>query len=409
MGALLYNFQKVDTGKGCVLNAQNIRQATDGGFTLALCYSSFEPYLMANQNTEKPALHISINPDPKDNVDDRRYIKLASDYMREMGYGQQPFIVFKHTDIERTHIHIVSTNVDGLGKKISDTYEHKRSMDVCRALEKKYRLTPPAKGQDLNNDKLFKPVDHKKENIKSQIAAVVRYLPQYYHYQSLGGYNALLSLFNITAQEVSGELNGKPRHGLVYFALDTESQKVSHPFKASLFGKSAGHAALTAQFEKAKDVMKDAGLRNIVKNVVEIAMYTSKNKADFIGQLKSQGVNVVVRSNTEGRIYGITFVDHNSKCVWNGSQLGKDMAANIFEQWWNSGIMPKNTGNSKDFHDKHGTEAPKIADFPANESNEGAEGILGGIMDLLLPADQGEDYEEQAFANRIKKRKKKNK
>jgi hypothetical protein len=138
-------------------------------------------------------------------------------------------------------------------------------------------------------------------------------------------------------------------------------------------------------------------------------MHTSKDKADFIGQLKSQGINVVVRSNTEGRIYGITFVDHSSKCVWNGSQLGKDIAANVFEQWWNSGIMPKNTGNSKDLYDKHEIQATKITDSPANDSYEGAEGILGGIMDLLLPAGQGEDYEEQAFANRIKKRKKKNK
>lgn len=42
---------------------------------------------------------------------------MACQYMNEMGYGEQPFIVFKHTDIDRNHIHIVSVCVDEQGKK----------------------------------------------------------------------------------------------------------------------------------------------------------------------------------------------------------------------------------------------------------------------------------------------------
>lgn len=416
MGALMYNFQKVDAGKGSVLDTQNICQATDGGFTLALSYRSFAPYLLANRNTEKPSLHISINPDPKDNVDDNTYRSMAEDYMLEMGYGHQPYIVFKHTDIERTHIHIVSINVDEYGKKIRDTFEQRRSMQACRGLERKYGLTAPAHREDVVNEALFKPVDPTKENIKGQIASVVRYLPHYYHYQNLGTYNALLSLFNITAQEVTGEINGTPRQGLVYFALDSQGNKASHPFKASLFGKHAGHTAMLAKFEKSQDILKNELLKSTLSTVIEVAMHSSKRESDFKLQLKEQGINVVFRRNSEGRIYGVTFIDHTSKSVWNGSQLGKGLSANVFEQRWNTGTIPLTTNNNKDLQgnevdsrDKFEVEPAKIANPFARTDGEIIGNAFEGIMDIVLPTDQAEDFQEQAFAHQMKKRKKKNK
>ncbi|RYD93801.1 MAG: relaxase, partial [Sphingobacteriales bacterium] len=196
MGALSYNLSKVNQEKGQVLFTQKMRESRDGTFSLGECYKSFEPYLFANRNTEKSSLHISLNPDPADTVDNSKYIAMAQEYMNEMGYGQQPYIVFKHTDIERTHIHIVSTNVDRLGKKIPDTYEHRRSMQACRQLEQKYGLTAATAEKNTNTETLFKPVDFQHGDVKSQIAAAVRYLPKYYSYQSFGAYNALLSLFN---------------------------------------------------------------------------------------------------------------------------------------------------------------------------------------------------------------------
>lgn len=410
MGALKYNFQKVDNGVGHVLHTENIQHSPTGGHSLTLSYRSFEPYLIANRNTEKPSLHISINPDPKDNVDDNRFISLAAAYMQEMGYGGQPYIVFKHNDIERTHIHIVSINVDESGKKISDTYEHRRSMEVCRKLEKKYGLHPPVSGEELFNPKLFKPVDCGKADIKSQIAAVVRYLPEFYHYQNMGAYNALLSLFNITVGEVSGELNGKPRQGLVYFATDAQGQKASPPFKSSLFGKSAGHAAVIGHFETSKHIMKDISARGVLKNTVEVAIHTSKDRDDFTAQLKDQGINVVARSNTEGRIYGITFVDHATRCVWNGSQLGKSTAANVFEQWWNTGTKPNDIEAVKGVgRELDGDPVKKIADLDPDERMSGIENILTGIANMLLPQSLPEDYEEQAFALHMRKKKRKNK
>lgn len=122
-GALAYNYQKLEKESAQVLFTQKIIQAPDGNYSVEQLSRSFELHLLANRKTEKPVLHISLNPDPKDNVSDPDFENMAQDYMRQMGYGNQPFVVFKHTDIDRTHIHIVSVCVDAEGRKISDKFE----------------------------------------------------------------------------------------------------------------------------------------------------------------------------------------------------------------------------------------------------------------------------------------------
>ena len=142
LGVLLYNHNKVDKGQGEVLYAQKVIQPLQGNVGISEVSRSFAPYLYANIRTEKPILHISLNPDPNDKVSDETFVKLATDYMQRMGFGDQPFVVYKHSDIERKHIHIVSLGIDENGKKIPDTFEKIRSMKVCRELETKYQLIP---------------------------------------------------------------------------------------------------------------------------------------------------------------------------------------------------------------------------------------------------------------------------
>ncbi len=419
-GALSYNQLKVDNKTGQILDTQRIIETPDGSYTVAQLYRSFEPYLIANKRTEKPVLHISLNPDPGDKVTDDNFKQIAKDYMERMGYSEQPYIVFKHTDIERTHIHIVSTNVDRYGVKIPDAFEKLRSMDTCRALEQKYNLIPATEKQRTGNDQVFRPVDYRTGNIKSQIASVVRHLPKYYQYPSFGAYNALLSLFNITAEEVKGELHGQPKNGLVYFALNEQGEKASNPFKASRFGKHAGLDELQKHFVQAKEQMKKDPTRAILKNTIEAAMHTATSEADFKNQLMEQGINTVVWRNDKGRIYGMTFVDHVSRTVWNGSQLDENLSANVFNDWWKEKAVEQRQNTKQTSATVTVLTEDKIAkpdemedthalfnflkENPSHYTGDDFKWIegLGG----LLPEAQGEDYEAIAFIKRRKKKKK---
>ena len=68
----------------------------------------------------KPVVHISLNPDPEDRLSDDELTDIAAEYMEGMGWGGQPYVVYKHTDIDRPHIHIVTVQVDSSGRKIGD-------------------------------------------------------------------------------------------------------------------------------------------------------------------------------------------------------------------------------------------------------------------------------------------------
>lgn len=413
-GALAYNNLKVQHENGKILLANKIIETPNGRYSVGQLAQSFAPYLIANRNTKKHTIHISLNPHPNDTVTDDRYRAMAEEYMREMGYGQQPYVVFKHTDIDRSHIHIVSVCVDETGKKISDKFEKARSMKLCRELERKYGLIPATYKERSRADKIFNPVDYKAGDIKSQIASVVRHLPNYYQYQTLGEYNALLSLFNITTEKIEGELRGKMHRGLLYIPLNEKGQRAGHPFKASLFGKNAGLPALEAHFEKCKTQLKDSLAKQTLKSAITIALQSTNNERAFKKQLAEQGINVVVRRNDTGRIYGMTFIDHNSKSVWNGSRLAKELSANTLNKYWNNGakqeakapVLPSLKIPIQNSENLSTEEPHHLFDFLNITENH--ESNLIGLLGGLLPTeDQWQDYEEEEFARRMKKKKKK--
>ena len=207
-------------------------------------------------------------------------------------------------------------------------------------------------------------------------------------------------------------MQGQLRKGLLYIPLNEKGERAGHPFKASLFGKNAGLPALELHFAKCKEDLKDHPSKQTLKAAISIALKSTNDEQAFKKQLSEQGINVVVRRNDTGRIYGITFIDHNSKAVWNGSRLAKELSANTFNDYWNNNI--------KSEIKEPAVHPPKIstsndADLPAEEphhlfdflnTNEKHEDGLIEALGGLLPEAQGEDYEEQDFANKMKKKRK---
>ena len=352
-GVLAYNQIKVDELHADVLFGNRIIEPPgDNPYTIEHISRSFGDYLAANRKTEKPILHISLNPDPKDCVTEEQFIKLAEQYMQRMGFGDQPYIVYRHNDIGREHLHIVSVRVDETGRAISDSYEHERSMKVCRELEQQFGLTPATK-KEWKEGLPLSPVDYDSGNLKGQLAGVIRPIAREWRFQSLGEYRAVLSLYGITVDEVKGEYGGREYHGLSYSATDKDGNKVGKPFKSSVFGKEAGIAALekrmlssAAWVKSHKDIATDTAAR------IASAMQTAgRDRALFERELMRQGIGVVFRTNDTGRIYGATFIDHADKTVFNGSRLGKEFSANVFNDLFagQDGIHPPQQTKEREF------------------------------------------------------------
>lgn len=189
-GALAYNQEKVDQEKGKVLATHIAREPVDGIFNVAGAADDLQRWMPLHFRCEKPVIHISLNLDIKDNLTDEQLSEVATKYMDRMGWGGQPYIVFKHSDIEREHIHIVSVQVDPDGKKINDKLRNERSVAITEALEKEYGLHP-AKGQKRSGQWQFTPVDQTKGNLKKQIVAVVKPAASMSHFQTLGEFRVL--------------------------------------------------------------------------------------------------------------------------------------------------------------------------------------------------------------------------
>ena len=278
--------------------------------------------------------HCSLNPHPDEKLSDETLTQIAKEYMEALGYGSQPYIVFKHNDITREHIHIVSLRIDGEGKKINDKFEKRRSKQITDALERKLGLIPSSKVTDKAMKETPK-IDTTQGNIKEQVASALRMVLKHYRFCSLGELNAILSAYNLTVEEIKTEFRGKKYDGLVYVPTDDKGDKVGTPIHASDIGRGVGYTAVQNRMQKSKQNVKP--LIPTVRNKVLQTMRTSPNTEKELRQrLEEQGLRVVIRKNESGRIYGITFIDDKAGIALNGSRLGKGYAANVFNTYFSN-------------------------------------------------------------------------
>ena len=331
-GALGYNFKKIEKEEASILFAQNLYQNKEGTYTMAEVFADMESLIPEKCRTKKMVFHCSLNPHPDEKLSDEILAQIAKEYMEALGYGKQPYIVFKHSDIAREHIHIVSLRVNGEGKKINDKFEKRRSKKITDTLERKYNLIPSSKIADKVMNETPK-IDTTQGNIKEQVASVLRMVLKHYKFCSLGELNAILGKYNLAVEEVKTEFRGKNYDGLVYVPTDDKGNKVSTPINASDIGRGVGYTAIQNRIQKSKQTIKL--LIPTIRNKVLQTMRTSPNMEKELRQrLEEQGLRVVIRKNDNGRIYGITFIDDERGAAFNGSRLGKGYSANVFNAYF---------------------------------------------------------------------------
>ena len=394
-GALAYNGEKVNEGVAKILETNKVFSPADGTHDISACMQDFMAYMPSHVLTKKPVIHISLNPHPDDSLTDEQFSAIAWEYIEKMGYANQPFIVYKHEDIDRHHLHIVTLAVDERGKKINDGNNFYTSTRILKELEQKYGLIPAQMRKEKEVFRLQKVCYGDGENLKKQLVSVIRPAAKFYHCPSFKEYRALLSTYNICVEEVKGEMYEKPYNGLVYSATDDKGKKVGNPFKASLFGKAVGYEALQKSFKASKEKLKEKHLAPKTKEVVAGALRRSATKEDFRTNLHHKGIDVLFRENEQGRLYGITFIDQNNGCVVNGSRLGKELSANAVAEWFD---RPHPELSAPIQQSEKGS-------IPQTQTSDG-DSVLGGLLDLPLET-HGTDWEEEQFRRRMQRKKRK--
>lgn len=347
-GLIAYHLRKLERQKAEVLLTHGCY--TGENKTAADFARGFNLYLSQKTKTRNVVFHASLNPALDDKLAPEQFIQMAEEYMQEMGYGKQPYIVIKHSDIDREHIHIISVRIDKNGKNINNDFEYKRSNQICRELEQRYGLTVAAKKEWKENLPLRK-VDYLAADLKKQIGSVLKGLHSY-RCSSWGEYCTLLALYNIRAEEQSGQKpDGTTYFGIVYSALDENGKSVGKPLKASLFGKSFEQEGLQKRYWQSKQVLKRKEAKEPTRLIVAAVRQRYPDRKRFEQELKKKGIDVIFRENPQGRIYGVTFIDHQARLVGNGSLFGKEFSANAFQELFTTPVStapePENFSFSK--------------------------------------------------------------
>ncbi|WP_299551748.1 conjugal transfer protein MobB [uncultured Porphyromonas sp.] len=406
-GALGYNFKKVVSGDASVLLAEGLYANPGGGYTMEEVLSDMQAAIPKKCRTKNVVFHCSLNPHPDEKLSDEQLTQIAQEYMQTLGYGEQPYIVFKHNDIAREHIHIVSLRVNSAGEKINDKFENRRSKRITDLLERKYGLIPstPSKEQRTNApaSQEHLPLD----NIRSEMAQTLRGVLMHYHFCSLGEFNAVLRRYNLAVEEVKTTYLGKQYDGLVYVSTDDKGNKVGIPIHASKIGRGVGYAAVQHKMKQSKQSIKPliAGIRQRVLAVMRTPPHSEE---DLLTRLQEQGLRCMIRKNDSGRIYGITFIDDNLGIALNGSRLGKGYAAKQFEAYFSAPESNRYLDEKLYGRLSSPWEAPKGLAHSIPLLAEGSDNPMESILDELigdLPLTTGnDDWKEASWQRKLRRR-----
>ena len=395
-GALAYNAQKVNAGEGKLLATNRVFDGGDGRMDCARLLRDFCNCMPENVRTRNTVIHVSLNPHPDDRLTDMEMANIAQIYMERLGYGNQPYVIVKHEDIDRHHVHIVSVNVDEKGKRIDRDFLFRRSERIRKELEKEFHLHPAGHKRGEIREVVHK-IDIHKGDVKKQIASVLLSVATRYRFQTMGEYRALLSFYNIHVEETRGKVGDREYHGLVYSATDDKGNKVGNPFKASLFGKSTGYAAIEKRFSLSKKQIAEKKVTEPTKRAVLQTLGETYHRDKFVSLLKAKGIDTVLRLTDEGRIYGATFIDHRTGCVLNGSRMGKELSANALQEHFTLSYADEKPMPFV-LHTEETAEEYSVVQDDNDFSSSG--------LGLFNPSGQAVNAEEEDFIRKMKRRKK---
>jgi len=398
IGAINYNEHKVGLGKAELISAQGyLKDPLDLTFNNKL--ERLTDLAKRNQLTLVNTLHVSLNFAVGENLDKNILQQIADDYMEGLGFGKQPYLVYQHHDAGHPHLHIVTTNIKPDGKRISfHLLANKASESSRKQVELTYNLVK-AEGQGKQKNIIGKPleqVNYGKSEVKRSITNVVNEVVRAYKFTSIPELNAVLNQYNITADRGSKDSRMYEKNGLVYWVLDERGSKLGVPIKASsIYGKPT-LKTLEDRFRLNEMLRKP--LKEQLKTKLDKALLKPVSKSAFQNQLKTEGIQVIFRQNEEGRLYGITFVDHRSKAVFNGSDLGKSYSATSLAGWFKHENDTLEKPN-KDF------QSQKFTDNFSGSASSDTNG--DSLLDMLFK----EEQQDMAAIGRLKQntRKKKRK
>lgn len=400
--ALNYNEQKLQQGKADCIHAHNfLKEAAQMNFHEKA--DRFNQLIALNKRATTNTFHVSLNFSPDEKLDSDKLVAIANDYMVRIGFGEQPYLVYRHHDAGHPHMHIVSTNIQQDGKRISlHNLGRDASTNARKAIEEKYGLVKAenqAKHQDAIKPMNASRVNYGKSETKRGITNVLDAVLNSYRYASLPELNAVLKLYNIIADRGNEDGFIHKKGGLHYRVLDSNGNKVGVPIKSSSI-----HSRPTLHFLE-KRFTENAAIKHKYKSGLKstidwVLLKQPKDLESFRQGLEKERISLVKREKADGLVYGLTYVDHKNKCVFNGSDIGKGYTA--------KGIMDKcGIKQAMPVQKRAVNPMPPRRQVRVDGFNKESIGLLRIVDAVIMPEEQF-SYLPYDLKKRKKKKKKSN-
>lgn len=413
-----YNENKIKEGVAECIGAENYPLNAEE-MSIKMKLNFLLKRMELNENVQRNSLHISLNFDPSENgLTNEKLMEISKNYMEKLGFGEQPFLVYRHHDAGHPHVHLVTTNIEADGKRIDLHHLGIRKSEPARKeIEKEFDLVV-AEGRNTKERYQLEPiimgrVQYGKSESKKALNSVLRGVLDSYRYTSLPELNAVLRQYNVLADRGSENSRIYKGGGLVYRILDQNGKPIGVPIKASDFYSRPTLKVLVEKF--AKNEAQRLPFKSRIKNAIDHTLLGKPMPLeDLMKLLEKQGIHVALRKNEAGLVYGITYVDHQTKCVFNGSALGKAYSAKaIQEKCLRKEVFEPNllTHSAQKQTDAglqpQRTAAETRGDF--KERNGSSISVAGeSLLETLLQAEYTADYVPNQLKRKRKKKKRKN-
>jgi hypothetical protein len=403
-----YNENKVKTGVAECIAAGNYPVDADKmNDTIKL--NRFIKRMELNENAKRNSVHISLNFDPSENHSKEKLIAIADTYMEKIGFGKQPYLIYQHHDAGHPHLHVVTINIERDGKRIDLHHLGIRKSEPARKeIEELFRLVK-AEGRKKKEEFTLQPiavgkVQYGRIESKKAISNVLNAVLNQYKYASLPELNAVLKQYSVLADRGSENSKIFLSKGLVYRILDEQGKPIGVPIKASDF-----YIKPTLKFLEEK--FKHNEVRRIpdkarVKNTIDIALLRERALSinELARVLEKEGINTVFRKSAEGLLYGITYVDHKTKSVFNGSSLGKEYSAKAIQERCGLKIACEEKRNQ--IHEKLPSKESLINNMQQQKDTLTIPDFVK-LLDMLMQAEYSTDYLPNQMKNKRRKKKRK--
>lgn len=404
-GVLRYNEQKRELGHAELVAHQGFFKGVEN-LSIGQLSKRFDVLLSLNRRTKTNVVHISLNFAPDEKLDQEKLEEISKEYLKRIGFENQPCLIYQHHDAGHPHVHLVTVNIDAHGKRIETHNLGKNQSEIARKeIEKMFGLVPAEKQKFIGPDiRSLGKLSYGETPTKAGIQSVLNQVWQNYAFTSFGEYNAILRCYGMEADRGERDSQQYKNRGLVYQVLDSKGNKKGVPIKASSFYLNPTLKKLEVRFGRDAVTRKD--LIPAVRDKVLKEFQNSGSLKEFEGKLKKQGIDLAVNWTNTGAIYGLVYVDHKLQVGIKGSDLGKELGAGGISKKFGIGeSLGKPTG-IKSWNRSEGLNQNSSSNQIRNQ--EEFEGLLQELSEINLDFGKLSDSAFQGPMPRSKKKKKKN-